>query len=65
MKLIHKHLIKGNPQINQGVKKGNHLWVIRKTIMPSVLVECGFMDNLEEALLMINPNFKKSALSKF
>ena len=33
---------------SRGVKKGNHLFVLRQTDMPSVLLEAGFLTNPEE-----------------
>lgn len=33
---------------DRGIKRGNHLWVIRKTNMPAVLSEGGFMDSLTD-----------------
>lgn len=44
-KIIHKHLMKGTDMVDRGVKDGSWLYVIKHTKMPSVLVECGFMDN--------------------
>jgi N-acetylmuramoyl-L-alanine amidase len=54
---IHKHLIKGTPQINRGVKKTNY-YVLRNTNMPSILIEHGFMDVRKEAELMLNEKFQ-------
>lgn len=58
-KIIHKHLMKGTPLRDRGVKKGNHLYVLRNTKMPAVLVECAFMDNLEEAKLLLSDAFRR------
>lgn len=58
-KIIHKWLMKGTPLRDRGVKEGNHLYVIRNTKMPAVLVECAFMDNLEEAKLLLSDAFRK------
>jgi len=30
---------------DRGIKNGNHLWIIRKTKMPAILIEGGFMDS--------------------
>jgi N-acetylmuramoyl-L-alanine amidase len=56
---IHKYLKQGSKQRDRGVQEGNHLWVIRKTDMPAVLVEAGFMDNLEEAKLLLSDAYRK------
>ena len=56
--LLSKHLSAGTTQKNRGIVRQN-LAVTRDTKMPSALIEFGFMDNLREALLMINPAFQK------
>ena len=58
-RIIHKHLMQGTPLRDRGVKKGNHLYVLRNTKMPAVLVECAFMDNLEEAKLLLSDAFRR------
>ena len=55
---IHKYLIQGTSQTNRGVKSAN-FQEIRETNMPTVLIEAGFMDNLEEAMLLLDDNFRK------
>ena len=57
-KLAIEELSKGTPQVNRGIV-GQNLHMTRETSMPAALIECGFMDDLEEALLMINPAFQK------
>lgn len=34
--------------VNRGVKSGEHLFVIRRTIMPAVLIECCFIDSQKD-----------------
>lgn len=58
-RIIHKHLMKGTPLRDRGVKNGSHLYVIKNTKMPAVLVECAFMDNKEEAKLLISDSFRR------
>lgn len=58
-KIIHKNLMKGTVLRDRGVKNGNHLYVIRTTKMPSVLLECAFMDNLAEAKLLLSDSFRR------
>lgn len=53
-----KHLAGGTPQKNRGLIQQN-LYVTRETKMPAVLFELGFMDNIDEARLMLNVNFQK------
>lgn len=52
-KNVQDNLIQITGLRNRGVKH-NSLYVTNKTNMPSILVECGFMDNLQEASLMLN-----------
>jgi N-acetylmuramoyl-L-alanine amidase len=56
-KAIHTELMGGTPQKDRGVKSAN-FHVLRETLMPSVLVEAGFMDHLPEAKLMLDPAFQ-------
>lgn len=58
-KIIHKYLLKGTELRDRGVKDGSHLYVIKNTKMPAVLVECGFMDNLEEARLLKSDAYRR------
>ena len=55
--LIQEELIKETGLRNRGVKSAN-FQVLRETNMVSVLAECGFMDNLEEAKLMLDENYQ-------
>jgi N-acetylmuramoyl-L-alanine amidase len=56
--IVHKYLTKGTRQLDRGVRSQN-FHVLRETNMPSVLVECGFMDNLEEAKLLLSDDFRR------
>lgn len=58
-KIIHKHLMKGTPMRDRGVKDGSHLYVIKNTNAPAVLIEAGFMDNLQEAKLLLSDSFRR------
>lgn len=56
--IIHKQLIKGTPLKDRGFKPAK-FYVLKYTNMPSVLVECGFMDNLQEATLLLSGAYRK------
>lgn len=56
--LIHKHLIADTRRLDRKVKVGN-LHMVRETKMPAVLVECGFMDFLPEAELLMSDEYRK------
>ncbi len=56
--IIHKQLIKGTPLKDRCVKSAK-FYVLKYTNMPAVLVECGFMDNLKEATLLLSGAYRK------
>lgn len=57
-KIIHKHIMQGTKLRDRGVKNQN-LHVCRETKMPAVIVECAFMDNLEEAILLMSDEYRE------
>lgn len=62
-KSVHKYLIQGTNQIDRGIKV-NNFYVLRKTNMPAILTENGFMDNKKEALLMIDEEFQEEVATE-
>lgn len=54
---IHKHLIKGTKMPDRGIKEDS-FYVLKNTVMPAVLCECGFMDVLEQAKLMLDEAYQ-------
>lgn len=44
-KYIHPHILKAYGLRDRGLKNGSHLWIIKATKMPAVLLEGGFMDS--------------------
>ena len=56
--IIHKYLLKGTKLKDRGVKKGS-FYVLKYTNMPAVLVECGFMDNHIEAVLLKTNEYRE------
>ena len=56
---IQKELIAITKRKNRGIKKSSDLYVLRYTNMIAVLVECGFLTNLEEATLLRSENYRK------
>ncbi|SFJ83467.1 N-acetylmuramoyl-L-alanine amidase [Thermoflavimicrobium dichotomicum] len=58
-RILHKYLLQGTKLRDRGVKDGSGLYVINSTKMPAVLVECAFMDNLEEAKLLRSEAYRQ------
>lgn len=56
--LVQKELISATGLRNRGAKARNNLWVLNQTRMPAILPECGFMDNKQEAALMLDNNYQ-------
>lgn len=56
---VQASLIKETTLRDRKVKDGSHLWEIRKTKNSAILVECGFMDNLNEARLLLSDAYRR------
>ena len=56
--VIQEQLIKSTRWRDRGVKTAN-FHVLRESQMPAVLVECGFMDNPEEAAMMLEESHQQ------
>lgn len=54
---IQEHLVKGTPLINRGLKTAN-LHITRESQMPAVLIEGAFMDNPDEAKLLLSDAYR-------
>lgn len=57
--ILHRYLIQGTNLKNRGVKDGSWLYIAKHTNMPTVLVECGFMNNRREAELLLSDAYRK------
>lgn len=55
---IHNQLTRGTSMPNRGIKTAN-FYVLRETQMTAVLVECGFMTNKEDRILMDSSAYRK------
>lgn len=58
-RIVHKWVMQGTKLTNRNLKNGSHLYEIKQTNMPAVLVECGFMDNLKEARLLKSEAYRQ------
>lgn len=56
--MFQKNLIEYTGRRDRGIK-GRNFHVLRETIMPSVLLECGFMTNLDEATLLTTDEYRE------
>ena len=54
---IHKNVIAGAPSENRGIRRRGY-YVLRKTAIPGILVECGFLTNPEEARLALTADYR-------
>lgn len=55
---IHKNVIAGAPSENRGIRRRGY-YVLRKTAIPGVLVECGFLTNPDEARLALTADYRE------
>lgn len=55
---IQNALIKSTGAKNRGVKTSETLYVLKHTIAPAVLVECGFISNHEESELLFDDDYQ-------
>lgn len=56
--IVHKYLLKGTHQVNRGIKTAD-FHVLRETNMLAILIEAGFMDNENEAIMLMSDEFRK------
>jgi len=55
---IHYYVVGGAPSSNRGVRRRGY-YVLRKTSIPAVLVECGFLTNPTEAAYAQNSSYRQ------
>ena len=55
---IHRNVVAGAPTENRGIRRRG-FYVIRKTAVPSVLVECGFLTNPTEGRLVLTAQYRQ------
>ena len=55
---IHRNVVAGAPTENRGIRRRG-FYVLRRTRVPSVLVECGFLTNPAEGRLALNPSYRQ------
>ena len=55
---IHRHVLSGAPSENRGIRRRG-FYVLRRTAIPSVLVECGFLTNPTEGRLALTSDYRQ------
>jgi N-acetylmuramoyl-L-alanine amidase len=55
---IHRHVIAGTSTDNRGIRRRGY-YVLRRTSAPAVLVECGFLTNPTEAILVLQSSYRE------
>lgn len=63
-KIIHNEVMKGTYFKNRGVKDGSHLWEIKSPKMPSVLVELGFMDSIDDYKHLLSDSYRRECATE-
>ena len=54
---IHRHVVAGTNSENRGIRRRGY-YVLRRTSIPAVLVECGFLTNPTEARLALQSSYR-------
>jgi N-acetylmuramoyl-L-alanine amidase len=60
---IHYYVAGGAPSLNRGVRRRGY-YVLRRTNIPAVLVECGFLTNPSEASYVQSANYRQKLASE-
>lgn len=55
---IHRNVVSGAPSENRGIRRRG-FYVLRRTAIPSVLVECGFLTNPTEGRLALSADYRQ------
>ena len=55
---IHRNVVSGAPTENRGIRQRG-FYVLRRTAIPSVLVECGFLTNPTEGSLALTASYRQ------
>ena len=56
---IHRQVVAGTTTDNRGIRRRGY-YVLRRTSIPAVLVECGFLTNPEEAHLILQSSYRQT-----
>lgn len=62
--ICHEAVMEGTKFKNRGVRDGSHLWVIRKTNMPAILFELGFMDSKTDYKYLLSDAYRRECATE-
>lgn len=58
--ILQEHLVQGlDPENHRKAKGNDSYYMLKKTVRPTVIVECGFLSNAEEASLLASEEYQK------
>lgn len=60
---IHRHVVAGTTTENRGIRRRGY-FVLRRTSIPAVLVECGFLTNPDEARMALQGSYRERLADK-
>ncbi|MDQ3197734.1 MAG: N-acetylmuramoyl-L-alanine amidase [Verrucomicrobiota bacterium] len=60
---IHRHVVAGTTTENRGIRQRGY-FVLRRTSIPAVLVECGFLTNPDEARMALQSSYRERLADK-
>lgn len=62
--IVQRWLLKGSKLRDRGVKDGSHLYVLKNTSMPAILIEAGFMDSTTDIDFLLSDAYRRECASE-
>ena len=56
---MQKELLSVDPENTRQAKANDTYYLLKRTEVPTIIVECGFLSNYEEAEKLIDPEYQK------
>ena len=60
--IMQKELLSVDPENTRQAKANDTYYLLKRTEVPTIIVECGFLSNYEEAEKLIDPEYQKQLL---
>ena len=57
--IMQKELLSVDPENTRQAKANDTYYLLKRTEVPTIIVECGFLSNYEEAEKLIDPEYQK------